>query len=183
MDTITVARALASNDVVDSDRMAIRGGSAGGYTTLSVLTTPDHPFACGTSFFGVADLELLAQHTHKFESRYLDRIVGPRDEAPELYRERSPLHRADRLSRPILVLQGTDDPVVPPEQSEAMVAAAAQAGVPHAYIAFEGEQHGFRRAESIVTWLESELVFYGKVMGFTPAGELPDLVLEGTAAA
>ena len=166
-----------STGVVDGERMAIRGGSAGGYTTLAVLTTPGHPFACGTSFFGVADLELLAEHTHKFESRYLDRVVGPLPEARELYRQRSPLHRAEQLSKPLLVLQGLEDPVVPPEQAEAMVAAAAEQGVPHAYIAFEGEQHGFRRAEHIVTWLESELAFYGQVMGFTPAGDLDEVAL------
>lgn len=169
-DTIAVARGLAAQGLVDGDRMAIRGGSAGGYTTLAVLTTPDHPFACGTSFFGVADLKLLAEHTHKFEARYLDQLVGPLPEAEERYRERSPLHRAELLSRPLLVLQGLEDKVVPPEQSEAMVAAAAANGIPHAYIAFEGEQHGFRRSENIVTWLESELSFYGEVMGFVPAG-------------
>ena len=182
IDTIAVARALAANAVVDGDRMAIRGGSAGGYTTLAVLTTPGHPFTCGTSFFGVADLELLAERTHKFESRYLDRMVGPLPEARDRYVARSPLHRAHQLSRPILLLQGLDDAVVPPEQAEAMVAAAAERGVPHAYITFEGEQHGFRRAENIVTWLESELAFYGQVMGFTPAGDLPEVVLEGSAA-
>ncbi len=179
IDTMAVARGLADRGVVDGDRMAIRGGSAGGYTTLAVLTTPDHPFACGTSFFGVADLELLARHTHKFESRYLDRIVGPLPEAADTYRERSPLHRAHLLSRPLLVLQGLEDEVVPPEQAEAMVAAAAEQGVPHAYLPFEGEQHGFRRAESIVTWLESELAFYGQVMGFAPAGDLPEVELVG----
>ncbi len=176
-DTMAVARTLATTGVVDGDRMAIRGGSAGGYTTLAVLTTPGHPFACGTSFFGVADLELLARHTHKFESHYLDRVVGPLPESRDLYRQRSPLHRADRLSKPLLVLQGLEDPVVPPEQAEAMVAAAAERGIPHAYVAFEGEQHGFRRAENIVTWLESELAFYGQVMGFVPAGDLPEVAL------
>jgi dipeptidyl aminopeptidase/acylaminoacyl peptidase len=170
IDSIAVARGLAEQQRVDGARMAIRGGSAGGYTTLAVLTTPNHPFACGTSFFGVADLRLLAEHTHKFEARYLDQLIGPLPEADELYAERSPLHRAHELSKPILVLQGLEDAVVPPEQSEAMVAAAAANGVPHAYVAFEGEQHGFRRAENIVTWLESELSFYGDVMGFTPAG-------------
>jgi dipeptidyl aminopeptidase/acylaminoacyl peptidase len=179
MDTIAVARGLATNGVVDADRMAIRGGSAGGYTTLAVLTTPGHPFACGASFFGVADLELLAEHTHKFESRYLDRVVGPLPESRQLYVDRSPLHRAELLSRPILLLQGLEDEVVPPQQAEAMVAAAARQGVPHAYLAFEGEQHGFRRASNIVTWLESELAFYGQVMGFEPAGELPEVELVG----
>jgi dipeptidyl aminopeptidase/acylaminoacyl peptidase len=177
IDTIAVAQGLADAGIVDGDRMAIRGGSAGGYTTLAVLTTPDHPFACGTSFFGVADLELLARHTHKFESRYLDQVVGPLPDAADIYRQRSPLHRAHLLSKPLLVLQGLEDKVVPPEQSEAIVAAAADQGVPHCYIAFEGEQHGFRRAENIVTWLESELAFYGQVMGFTPAGDLPEITL------
>lgn len=182
IDTIAVARGLADLGVVDGTRMAIRGGSAGGYTTLAVLTTPDHPFACGTSFFGVADLELLAAHTHKFESRYLDRVVGPLPESRDLYVARSPLHRADLLSRPLLVLQGLEDAVVPPEQAEAMVAAAAERGIPHAYIPFDGEQHGFRRAENIITWLESELAFYGQVMGFVPAGDLPGLELRTAAS-
>ena len=177
VDTIAIARSLAANGVVDRDRMVIRGGSAGGYTTLAVLTTPDHPFAAGTSFFGVADLELLAEHTHKFESRYLDQMIGPLPEARDVYRRRSPLHRAHELSRPLLVLQGDEDEVVPPEQSRAMVDAAAAQGVPHAYLEFPGEQHGFRRAENIVTWLESELAFYGQVLGFTPAGDLPELKL------
>lgn len=177
MDTIAVARHLAETGTIDGARMAIRGGSAGGYTTLAVLTTPDHPFACGTSFFGVADLQSLAEITHKFESRYLDQLVGPLPDTADRYRDRSPLHRAHLLSRPLLVLQGLEDEVVPPSQSEQIVSAAAEAGVPHAYIAFEGEQHGFRRAENVVTSLESELSFYGRVMGFEPAGDLPALTL------
>ncbi len=178
VDTIAVATDLARRGVVDGDRMAIRGGSAGGYTTLMVLTEPEHPFACGTSFFGVSDLARLARDTHKFESRYLDQVVGPLPAAAATYDERSPITRVDQLSRPLLVLQGLEDEVVPPSQAEAIVAAAAARGVPHAYLAFEGEQHGFRRAENIVTWLESELAFYGQVMGFTPAGELPTLRLD-----
>ncbi len=176
-DTIAVARTLADEGRVDGGAMAIRGGSAGGYTTLAVLTTPGHPYACGTSLFGVADLELLAVHTHKFESRYLDGLVGPLPEARDVYRARSPLYRADQLSRPILLLQGLEDQVVSPEQAEAMVAAASEAGIPHAYIAYEGEQHGFRRAENIVNAFESELAFYGLVMGFEPAGDLPPVEL------
>lgn len=177
IDAIAVARHLSATGVVDGERMAIRGGSAGGYTTLAVLTTSDHPFACGTSYFGVADLRRLAEITHKFESRYLDQLVGPLPETSDRYRERSPVHRAHLLSRPLLVLQGLEDAVVPPAQAQQIVAAAAEVGVPHAYIAFAGEQHGFRRAENIVTSLESELAFYGKVMGFEPAGELPALDL------
>lgn len=178
-DVGAVARHLADTGRVDATRMAIRGGSAGGFTALAVLTSPDHPFACGSSFFGVADLTLLAEHTHKFESRYLDGLVGPLPAAAERYRERSPIHRVDQLSRPILVLQGLDDEVVPPEQAEAIVAAAARRGVPHAYLAFEGEGHGFRRAENVVAWLEAELAFYGRVMGFAPAGDLPMIELVG----
>jgi dipeptidyl aminopeptidase/acylaminoacyl peptidase len=176
-DTMAVASFLAERGDVDGERMVIRGGSAGGYTTLAVLTQPSHPFAAGTSFFGVADLTMLAEHTHKFESRYLDRIVGPLPQAKAIYDERSPLHHVERLSRPLLVLQGLEDKVVLPEQAEAIVAAAAAQGIPHAYIAFEGEQHGFRKAENIITWLESELSFYGQVLGFTPAGELPTIEL------
>jgi len=176
-DTTAVARDLADRGIVDGDRMVIRGGSAGGFTTLAVLTSTEHPFAAGTSFFGVADLAALAEHTHKFEARYLDRLVGPYPEAEEVYRDRSPLTHVDRLARPLLVLQGAEDRVVPPEQAEALVAAAAARGVPHAYLLFEGEQHGFRRAENIVTWLESELAFYGQVLGFSPAGDLPTVEL------
>jgi dipeptidyl aminopeptidase/acylaminoacyl peptidase len=177
-DTIAVARHLAERGDVDGRRMVIRGGSAGGFTTLAVLTSPDHPFAAGTSFFGVADIGALMEHTHKFESRYLDRLVGPLPEASELCRQRSPITHVDRLQRPLLVLQGLEDAVVPPAQSEAIVEACARRGIPHAYLTFEGEQHGFRKAENVVTWLESELAFYGQVLGFEPADEVPELRLE-----
>ena len=176
-DVIAVAKGLAAAGIVDGDRMAIRGGSAGGFTALVALTAPDQPFACGTSFYGVADLRMLAAHTHKFESRYLDGLVGPLPETEDRYVERSPLSRTDHLTTPILVLQGTEDEVVPPEQSRAIVAAAAANGVPHAYLEFEGEQHGFRKLEHQVRWHETELAFYGRVMGFTPHGELPTLDL------
>jgi dipeptidyl aminopeptidase/acylaminoacyl peptidase len=177
-DVVAVARHLAEHGEVDGDRMVIRGGSAGGFTTLAVLTAPDHPFAAGTSFFGVADVAALMEHTHEFESRYLDGLVGPLPEAAQLCRDRSPLTHVDRLRRPLLVLQGLEDAVVPPEQSEAIVEACARRGIPHAYLAFEGEQHGFRKAENVVTWLESELAFYGLVLGFEPADAVPDLRLE-----
>jgi dipeptidyl aminopeptidase/acylaminoacyl peptidase len=177
-DTVAVARHLAERGMVDGDRMVIRGGSAGGFTTLAVLTADDHPFAAGTSFFGVADIAALMQHTHKFEARYLDGLVGPLPEAAELCRDRSPLTHVDRLRRPLLVLQGLEDTVVPPEQSEAIVRACARRGVPHAYLAFEGEQHGFRKAENVVTWLESELAFYGQVLGFEPDDEVPEVALD-----
>ncbi|MBD8868962.1 S9 family peptidase [Nocardioides donggukensis] len=175
-DVMAVAADLARRGWVDGARMAIRGGSAGGFTTLAALTRPEHPFACGTSLFGVADLAALAEHTHKFESRYLDRLVGRLPEDRATYEERSPLTHVDRLGVPLLVLQGMDDEVVPPAQSQVIVDAAARLGVPHAYLRFEGEGHGFRKPENIVAWHEAELAFYGEVMGFTPAGDLPTVL-------
>jgi dipeptidyl aminopeptidase/acylaminoacyl peptidase len=167
-DAIAAARFLADRGDVDPARMAIRGGSAGGFTTLAALVAEDHPFAAGGNHFGVADLAALAEHTHKFESRYLDGLVGPYPAAADVYRERSPITHAHRLRTPIIVLQGDEDEIVPPAQSEAIVGAARDAGVPHAYLLFEGEQHGFRRAGNVERALEAELAFYGEVMGFTP---------------
>lgn len=164
-DVIALATELGRRGVVDADRMAIRGGSAGGFTTLAVLTSPSHPFACGTSFFGVADLAALAADTHKFESRYLDQMVGPLPAAAEVYRERSPLTHVDRLTVPLLVLQGLDDEVVPPAQSQVIVDAARERGLLHDYLVFEGEGHGFRRPENVQTWHEAELAYYRRVMG------------------
>lgn len=163
-DVIAVATELGRRGLVDPDRMAVRGGSAGGFTVLAVLTGEQHPFACGTSFFGVADLAALAADTHKFESRYLDRMVGPLPEAAALYRERSPLTHVDRLSVPLLVLQGLEDHVVPPEQSEVIVAAAREKGLLHDYLTFPGEGHGFRRPENVAAWHEAELSFYRQVL-------------------
>ncbi len=173
-DCIAAARYLAEAGLVDGDRLAIRGGSAGGYTTLCALTFHDE-FATGASYFGVADIAALAEETHKFESRYMDSMVGPYPEAADLYRERSPAYHADQLSRPMLILQGLDDEVVPPDQAERMVEALDRRGVPYAYLAFEGEGHGFRRAENIERSAEAELFFYGWVFGFVPAGNLPPI--------
>jgi len=167
-DCIHAARFLAEAGRVDGSRLAIRGGSAGGYTTLCALTFHD-VFAAGVSYFGVADAEALATDTHKFESRYLDSLIGPYPEARELYRERSPIHAAHRLSCPLLLLQGLEDRVVPPSQAEVLVEALSERGVPHAYMTFAEEQHGFRRAENIIRAQETELYFYGRVFGFTPA--------------
>ena len=155
-------RALA-----DPDRLLIRGGSAGGYTTLCALTFRD-TFAAGASFYGVADLEVLARDTHKFEARYLDGLVGvwPDDEAT--YRERSPIHHTDRISTPMIVLQGADDPVVPPNQAEAIVAALDDRGVTHAYLLFEGESHGFRRADTIERAAAAEYAFYCAALDIEP---------------
>ena len=171
-DCLAAARYLANRGLADPARLAIRGGSAGGFTTLAALARADTPFAAGADHFGVADLEALATETHKFESRYLDRLVGPYPAAKEVYVERSPIHHVDRLTRPLIVLQGDEDAVVPPNQSEMIVAALRERGVPVAYLLFAGEQHGFRRAENIRRALDAELSFYAQVMGFSlPAAE------------
>ncbi len=167
-DCVNAALFLADQGLVDRARMAIRGGSAGGFTVLAALTGTD-VFSAGTSLYGVADLEALAADTHKFESRYLDGMIGPYPEAKEIYEQRSPINHTDGFSCPLLVLQGAEDEVVPPNQAEAIVAAVAKKGLPHAYVLFAGEQHGFRRSENIVRSLEAELWFYGRVFGFEPA--------------
>ena len=166
-DTIAAVRGLADAGLADSDRLAISGGSAGGWTVLSALTNAD-AFACGSSHYGVADLIGLAEDTHDFESRYLDGLVGPLPEMRALYDERAPINRVDGLSVPVLLLQGLDDPIVPPSQAERFRDALIAKGVPHAYLPFEGESHGFRRAETMIAALEAELSFFGQVMGFTP---------------
>ncbi len=170
-DCIAAAQKLAADGKVDGSRMAIRGGSAGGFTVLAALTGSD-VFSAGTSLYGVADLEALAADTHKFESRYLDGLIGPYPEAKSIYEERSPINHTDGFSCPLLVLQGTEDEIVPPNQSEAIVAALADKNIPHAAIYFEGEQHGFRKAENIIRSLEAELWFYGRVFGFAPADDI-----------
>ena len=132
-------------------------------------------FAAGTSLYGVADLKALAEDTHKFESRYLDTMIGPWPEAREIYEERSPINHTDDLSSPLLVMQGSEDEVVPPSQSEAIVAAVAAKGIPHAYLLFEGEQHGFRQAANVIRSFEAELWFYGYVFGFDAADDIEPL--------
>ena len=169
-DCVNAALYLAGEGLADRGRLAIRGGSAGGYATLCALTFHD-AFAAGASYFGVADAAALAEDTHKFESRYLDRLIGPYPERAELYRERSPIHHVERLRSPVILLQGLEDKIVPPNQAETMAAALQRNGVPHAYLAFEGEQHGFRKAETKIRCFEAELYFYGRIMGFEPADE------------
>ncbi|MFI5269620.1 MAG: alpha/beta hydrolase family protein, partial [Chloroflexota bacterium] len=164
-DCIQAARYLVEQGEVDGRRLAIRGGSAGGYTTLCALTFHD-VFSAGASYYGVAELESLATDTHKFESRYLDKLIGPYPERKDLYHARSPIHFADRLSCPIVIFQGLEDRIVPPEQAEIMVEALSAKGLPYAYLTFEREQHGFRRAETIQRTLEAELYFYSRVFGF-----------------
>lgn len=167
-DCIAVASRLADQGVVDRARMAIRGGSAGGFTVLAALTRSE-VFTAGTSLYGVADLEALARDTHKFESRYTDRLIGPYPERRDIYLERSPINHTEKLSCPLLVLQGLEDEIVPPNQAEAIVAAVAAKGLPHAYVPFEGEQHGFRQAVNIIRSYELELWFYSRVFGFDAA--------------
>lgn len=169
-DCVRAALHLAGRGEADGGRLAIRGGSAGGYATLCALTFHD-AFAAGASYYGVADAESLAGDTHKFESRYLDLLIGPYPERAELYRERSPINHVNRLRVPVILFQGLEDMVVPPNQAEEMAAALERNGVPHAYLPFEGEQHGFRKAETNIRCLESELYFYGRIMGFEPAGD------------
>ncbi|GAA3084442.1 S9 family peptidase [Pseudonocardia yunnanensis] len=171
-DCIAAAQWLAERGRVDRNRLCIRGGSAGGYTTLAALAREDTPFAAGADLFGVADLAALAADTHKFESRYLDRLVGPYPQARKVYEERSPIHHVDRFHRPLIVLQGSEDEIVPPNQSELIVEALRKRGLPVAYLLFDGEQHGFRRAENIRRALDAELSFYAQVLGFElPADE------------
>ncbi len=170
-DCIAAATFLADAGRVDPQRMAIRGGSAGGFTVLACLTG-SQVFSAGTSLYGVADLEALARDTHKFESRYLDGLIGAYPAERAVYQERSPINHTDRLSCPLLVLQGTEDEIVPPNQARAIVAALAAKHIPHAALYFEGEQHGFRREENIIRSLEAELWFYGRVFGFEPADNI-----------
>ena len=180
-DCVAAARFLADRGDADRQRLMIRGGSAGGFTVLAALALHD-TFAAGASRYGIADLEALAADTHKFESRYLDRLVGPYPEARDVYLARSPIHHIDAFDAPMIVLQGDEDEIVPPAQSEMIVEALEARGVPVAYLLFEGEQHGFRSADNIVTALEAELTFFGRVLGFTPADRLPDLEIAGLKA-
>ncbi len=164
-DCVAAADWLVAEGRVDPERLCIRGGSAGGYTTLAALAFRD-TFAAGASHFGVADLEALATDTHKFESRYLDGLIGPYPERRDVYVERSPIHHTEEFDRPLIVLQGLEDEVVPPNQSEMIVDALRAKGVPVAYVTFEGEQHGFRQAANIRRALDSELSFYAQVFRF-----------------
>src|SRR5262249_50790794 len=170
-------RYLENRGDVDGRRMAIRGGSAGGYTTLCALVFHD-VFAAGASYYGVADLETLAADTHKFESRYEESLIGPYPEAAELYKKGSPVHFADRLACPVILLQGLEDKVVPPSQAEAMIAAVRAKGLPFAYVAFPTEAHGFREAANIQRSVEAELYFYSRIFSFIPADQIEPVKIE-----
>lgn len=165
-DCVNCAQYLIKRGDVDADRLAIRGGSAGGYTTLAALTFR-RLFKAGASYYGVSDLEALETDTHKFESRYSNRLIGPYPARRDLYRERSPVNFVERLSCPVIFFQGDEDRVVPPNQAEKMVDALRQKKMPVAYLLFEGEQHGFRRAQNIKRALDAELYFYSKIFRFS----------------
>jgi len=178
-DAKEAARSLAKNGEADAARLGIRGGSAGGWTALAAVTTGAvHApvFSAAVSYYGVSDLRGFNEHTHDFESRYLDGLIGPLPGFDTVYAERAPVGHVNANTSPVLLLQGLDDPVVPPQQSESIAADLAAHGITHAYIAFEGESHGFRKAESMVVSLEAELSFYGQIMGFTPLN-VPELKL------
>jgi dipeptidyl aminopeptidase/acylaminoacyl peptidase len=175
-DCANVVPWLADQGRVDSRRAVIRGGSAGGFTALAALAFTD-VFAAGASLYGVADLELLARHTHKFESRYLEGLVGPWPEAAGVYERRSPIHHVDQIACPLILFQGLEDAVVPPAQSQLMYDALRARGLPVAYLSFPGEQHGFRQAATVVTVAAAELAFYGRAFGFSPDGGAESLLI------
>lgn len=173
-DCVNGAKYLVNQGKVDPQKLAISGGSAGGYTTLAALTFRD-TFKAGASHYGVSDLEALAKDTHKFESRYLDRLIGKYPEEQALYQARSPIHFTDKLACPVVFFQGLEDKIVPPNQAEMMVEALKQKGLPVAYVAFAEEQHGFRMAANIKRALEGEFYFYSQIFGFTVADEIEPL--------
>jgi dipeptidyl aminopeptidase/acylaminoacyl peptidase len=194
-DAMAAALALAQAGEADARRLGIRGGSAGGWTALAAVTSgigvlrPDAPdavggtgrkgvFAAAASYFGVSDLRGFAAQTHDFESRYLDGLIGPLPECESVYAERAPVGHVNDATCPVLLLQGLDDPIVPPAQSESIAADLAAHGIRYAYLAFAGESHGFRKAETIIASLEAEVSFYGQIMGFTPPG-VPQVTLTG----
>ena len=176
-DCVNAALYLVDRGLVDERQLAIDGGSAGGYTTLAVLTFRDI-FSAGASYYGVSDLESLARDTHKFESRYLDSLVGPYPKDASVYRERSPINFTERLSSPIIFLQGLEDRIVPPDQAETMFNSVRAKGIPTAYLTFPGEQHGFRQAGNIKRALEAELYFFSRLFGFEPADEIAPVNIE-----
>jgi dipeptidyl aminopeptidase/acylaminoacyl peptidase len=179
-DAIAAARWVALQASADPNRIAIRGKSAGGWTALAAVTTGSRRgvvFSAAASYYGVSDLRGFVEQTHDFESRYLDGLIGPMPGSEAVYEERAPVGHVNAATSPILLLQGLDDPVVPPAQSESIVADLAAHGIRHAYIAFQGESHGFRKAETVITALEAELSFYGQILGFTPPG-IPQITIK-----
>lgn len=176
-DCINAARFLAETGRADEKRFLIHGESAGGYTTMCAVTFSD-AFAAGASYYGISDLGAWSADTHKFESRYVDGLVGPWPEREDLYVERSPVFHSDLMHTPVILFQGLDDKIVPPAQAQMMADALQSSNVPYAYLAFDGEQHGFRQAKHIIRRAEAELYFYGKVLGFEPADDIEPVTIE-----
>jgi len=176
-DCCVGAAFLAAQGRVDGSRLAIRGGSAGGFTTLACLAFRT-VFAAGASHYGVSECEVLAQDTHKFEARYLATLIGPYPDRRDLYLARSPLHHLEGLTRPVIFFQGLEDKVVPPNQAVLIFEGLRRRGIPTAYVPFEGEQHGFRKAENIRRALEAELYFFGRILGFQPADSIEPVPIE-----
>lgn len=176
-DCVNAAKYLVEKGEVDGEKLAIRGGSAGGYTTINALTFRD-VFKAGASYYGISDLEVFAGDTHKFESRYLDSLIGPYPKRKDLYYNRSAINFLDQIEAPMILFQGLEDKVVPPNQSELIVEALRRRGRPVAYIPFEGEQHGFRQAKNIKRSLEAELYFYSKIFGFELADPIEPVGIE-----
>jgi dipeptidyl aminopeptidase/acylaminoacyl peptidase len=176
-DAVSAAQYLVAQGLVDGHRLAITGGSAGGYTVLCALTFRN-VFQAGASHFGISDLEVFAGDTHKFESRYLERLVGPYPDRRDLYAERSAINATDRISAPVILFQGLEDKIVPPNQAELIVEALRKKGLPVAYLPFEGEQHGFRRAENIRRAVDGEFYFYSRIFGFQPADRLEPVQID-----
>jgi dipeptidyl aminopeptidase/acylaminoacyl peptidase len=176
-DAVAAVDFLIATGRVDPDRIIIRGGSAGGFTVLSALAFTRR-FSAGVNYYGVADAEALARDTHKFESRYCDRLIAPLPEGIEVYRARSPIRHLEGFRAPLITFQGSEDRAVPPEQSRMIVAALREKGVPVAYLEFAGEQHGFRDARNVTRALEAELYFLGRVLGLTPAGKLTPIPID-----
>ncbi|HET7419374.1 MAG TPA: S9 family peptidase [Candidatus Dormibacteraeota bacterium] len=176
-DSINAARYLVDEGLVDPKRIAVTGGSAGGYTVLLSLTKRDF-YAAGSSHYGIGDLELFIQETHKFESRYCETLVGPYPQRVDVYRDRSAIHFASDLACPVILFQGLEDRVVPPDQAETFVAACQEKGLPYAYVAYEGEQHGFRQDRNIKRTMEGELYFFSRIFGFEPADSIEPVPIE-----
>ena len=176
-DCVAVAKHLVAQKKVDKNRLAIKGGSAGGFTVLAALTFHD-TFTAGASRYGIADLAILAKDTHKFESRYLDRLVGKWPEDEEIYKQRSPIHHIEQLSTPMVILQGSEDPIVPPNQAHLMAKKLKENDIPHALIEFSDEGHGFRKAPNITKAIESELAFFAQIFNFEPFDDLPKICIE-----
>ena len=180
-DVCDAANYFADKGIVDKNRLIIKGSSAGGYTVLAALTF-HNTFSCGASYYGISNLESLITDTHKFESRYTDRLIGSYPENRQLYYDRSPINFVDRLSCPVIFFQGVEDRVVPPSQAEKMVAALKNKGIAVSYVSFDNEQHGFRHASTIKAALDSEIYFYSVILGFNPADKLSKIPIDNTVA-